>query len=80
MSCPGPTSAPAAAAATYLPAAAPPMAPAGTTRTWAASAADMAAITYQPAVRVAIRARDLLGGAGATTAAGKGSTATGGAS
>jgi hypothetical protein len=56
------------------------MAPAGTTRTWAASAADMAAITYQPAVRVAIRARDLLGGAGATTAAGKGSTATGGAS
>jgi len=55
----------AAAAATYLPAAAPPMAPAGTTRSWAASAADMAAITYQPAVRVAIRARDLLASTGA---------------
>jgi hypothetical protein len=38
------------------------MAPAGATRTWGATAADMAAITYQPAVRVAIRARDLLKG------------------
>ena len=51
---------PGATAAVYLPAAAPPMAPAGTTRHWGASAADMAAITYQPAVRVALRARDLL--------------------
>jgi hypothetical protein len=51
---------PGATAATYLPSAAPPMAPAGTTRHFGASAADMAAITYQPAVRVAIRARDLL--------------------
>jgi hypothetical protein len=51
---------PLGAGATYVPAASPPMAPAGTTRHWAASAADMAAITYQPAVRVAIRARDLL--------------------
>jgi hypothetical protein len=50
-----------AAAATYVPQAPPPMAPAGTSRQWAGSAADMAAITYQPAVRVAIRARDLLG-------------------
>jgi hypothetical protein len=50
-----------AAAATYLPSAASPIAPAGTTRHWAASAADMTAITYQPAVRVAIRAKDLLG-------------------
>jgi hypothetical protein len=49
-----------AAADTYLASAAPPMSPAGTTRTWAGSAADMAAITYQPAVRVAIRASDLL--------------------
>ena len=49
-----------AADASYLPAAAVPMTPAGTTRQWAASAADMAAITYQPAVRVAVRARDLL--------------------
>jgi hypothetical protein len=55
---------PAAVAATYVPLAAPPMTPAGTTRRWSASAADMAAITYQPAVRVAIRARDLLGSAG----------------
>lgn len=46
--------------AAYVPRAAPAMAPAGTTRNWASSAADMAAITYQPAVRVAIRARDLL--------------------
>jgi hypothetical protein len=53
---------PAAASARYLPAAAPAIAPPGTTRTWGASAADMAAITYQPAVRVAIRARDLLAG------------------
>ena len=52
---------PGAAGAVYVPAAAPPMAPAGTTRHWGSSAADMAAITYQPAVRVAIRARDLLG-------------------
>lgn len=44
----------------YVPSAAPPIAPAGTTRIWGASAADMAAITYQPAVRVALRARDLL--------------------
>ncbi len=44
----------------YLPSAAPAMAPAGTTRTWGASSADMAAITYQPAVRVALRASDLL--------------------
>ncbi|HUO39556.1 MAG TPA: hypothetical protein VMU34_17705 [Mycobacterium sp.] len=51
---------PAAATAVYLPAGAPPMAPAGTTRHWGASAADMAAITYQPAVRVALRAADLL--------------------
>ena len=49
-----------AATATYLPTTAPSMAPAGTTRHWSGSAADMAAITYQPAVRVAIRARDLL--------------------
>jgi hypothetical protein len=49
-----------AAADTYLSSAEPPMSPAGTTRKWAASAADMAAITYQPAVRVAIRASDLL--------------------
>jgi hypothetical protein len=55
---------PAAVADTYLPAAAPPMSPAGSTRSWAASAADMAAITYQPAVRVAIRARDLLASTG----------------
>jgi hypothetical protein len=47
-------------AAIYLPAAIPPMAPADTTRHWGASAADMAAITYQPAVRVALRAKDLL--------------------
>ncbi len=51
---------PAAATATYLPQAPPPIAPAGSTRQWGASAADMAAIAYQPAVRVAIRARDLL--------------------
>jgi hypothetical protein len=52
---------PGAAGAAYVPSAPPPMAPAGTTRHWGSSAADMAAITYQPAVRVAIRARDLLG-------------------
>ena len=51
---------PAAANAAYVPAEPPAMAPAGTTRHWGATAADMAAITYQPAVRVAIRARDLL--------------------
>jgi hypothetical protein len=51
---------PAGATAAYVPAAAPPMTPAGTSRAWGASAADMAAITYQPAVRVALRARDLL--------------------
>jgi hypothetical protein len=51
---------PTGATATYVPSAAPPMTPAGTSRTWGASAADMAAITYQPAVRVALRARDLL--------------------
>jgi hypothetical protein len=53
---------PAAPTAVYVPSATPPMAPAGTTRSWGASAADMAAITYQPAVRVAIRAGDLLKG------------------
>ena len=52
---------PTAATATYVPLPAPPMTPAGTTRHWAGSAADMAAITYQPAVRVAIRAKSLLG-------------------
>jgi hypothetical protein len=51
---------PAAAAAAYLPQEPPPLLPAGTTRQWGASAADMAAITYQPAVRIAFRARDLL--------------------
>jgi hypothetical protein len=69
-----------AAAAVYLPAAAPPMAPAGTTRRWGASAADMAAITYQPAVRVALRAKDLLSGtaqSGATAQTG-GTAKTGG--
>ena len=70
---------PAAAAAVYLPTAAPPMAPAGTTRRWGASAADMAAITYQPAVRVALRAKDLLSStaqSGATAQSG-GTTQTG---
>jgi hypothetical protein len=56
----------AGAAGPYVPAAPPPMSPAGTTRQWATSAADMAAITYQPAVRVAIRARDLLAASAAT--------------
>jgi hypothetical protein len=51
---------PAASGPTYVPRRAPPMSPPGTTRHWAASGADMAAITYQAAVRVAIRARDLL--------------------
>ena len=51
---------PVSASVTYVPSAPPPMVPAGTTRTWGASAADMAAITYQPAVRVALRASDLL--------------------
>jgi hypothetical protein len=57
-----------AANASYVPAPAPPMSPAATTRHWAASAADMAAITYQPAVRIAIRARDLLAATAATAA------------
>ena len=65
---------PAAATAVYLPSAAPPMAPAGTTRQWGASAADMAAITYQPAVRVALRASDLL----SSTAQASGTAAPGG--
>jgi hypothetical protein len=51
---------PVSASVTYVPSAPPPMAPAGTTRTWGGSAADMAAITYQSAVRVALRASDLL--------------------
>jgi hypothetical protein len=53
---------PSAGSAEHLRSTTPPMTPAGTTRRWGASAADMAAITYQPAVRVAIRARDLLRG------------------
>lgn len=51
---------PATASVTYVPSAPPPLVPPGTTRTWGASAADMAAITYRPAVRVALRASDLL--------------------
>jgi hypothetical protein len=50
--------------AIYVPTTAPAATPPGTSRHWAASAADMAAITFQPMVRVAIRARDLLPPAG----------------
>ena len=60
---------PSAAAAAYLPSATPPMTPADSTRRWGASAADMAAITYQPAVRVALRAKDLLSSAAQSSAA-----------